>query len=243
LNFERQAGGSAEHALAQHLARLAACTVLVLGDVMLDRYVLGDVRRISSEAPIPVLHAQARRQVLGGAGNVAANAAALGARAVLVGIRGADDAGRALQIGIAAEAAIDDRMVVADRPTTVKTRFMSGGYQLLRLDEEVTNPISTEVEGAVLAAFDIALQNANVVVLSDYAKGVLTDRVLAHAIAAARRAGVTVVVDPKRSRFDAYAGAHVLTPNALEVARATGMRRWPMPPPPGLAKWHWFKPG
>ena len=214
----------AEHALAHHLSRFPGLTLLVLGDVMLDRYVLGDVKRISSEAPIPVLHAQSRRHVLGGAGNVAQNAAALGARAILIGVCGDDGPGGELRATVAAAASIVDRLVIVPgRPTTVKTRFMSGGHQLLRLDEEVTGDIGREVETQVLAQFEAALPACGVVVLSDYAKGVLTDRVLAGAIAAAQAAGVAVIVDPKRARFGAYAGADVLTPNALEVARATGM--------------------
>ena len=224
MTLEPTAGGSAEHALASHLARFSGVTLLVLGDVMLDRYVFGDVKRISSEAPIPVLHAQSRRHVLGGAGNVAQNAAALGARTILLGVRGADQAGEELAASIAASTAISDQLVIEDgRPTTVKTRFMSGGHQLLRLDEEVTIPIAVDTEATILARFEAALPACGIVVLSDYAKGVLTDAVLARAIAAARAAGKPVVVDPKRVRFEAYAGADVLTPNALEVTRATGI--------------------
>lgn len=211
-----------ETLLARHLAGFAARTVLVLGDVMLDRYVLGDVRRISPEAPIPVLQARARRSVPGGAGNVAENAAALGARAVLVGLVGDDAAAGEI------EAALDGRVRaalvrVAGRPTTVKTRFMSGSHQLLRLDEEQTEPPSPEAEQHLLAAFGAALAEADVVVLSDYDKGTLTDTVLRAAINLARAAGKPVVVDPKRVRFEAYAGATVLTPNVLEVGRATGI--------------------
>ena len=224
MTLEPTAGGLAEHALASHLARFSGVRLLVLGDVMLDRYVFGDVKRISSEAPIPVLHAQSARHVLGGAGNVAQNAAALGARAVLIGVRGADQAGEELAASVAASPLIVDNLVIqAGRPTTVKTRFMSGGHQLLRLDEEVTTAIPVEIERAILERFEAALPACGIVVLSDYAKGVLTDSVLARAIAAARAAGKPVVVDPKRVRFEAYAGADVLTPNALEVTRATGI--------------------
>jgi len=119
-------GGVTEHALAQHVSRFAAQTLLVLGDVMLDRYVLGDVRRISSEAPIPVLHAQSRRRVLGGAGNVAQNAAALGARAILIGVIGDDGPAAEVSQILGEDAAIADRTVVCPgRPTTVKTRRAS----------------------------------------------------------------------------------------------------------------------
>ena len=213
-----------EHDLAHHLSLFAGVTVLVLGDVMLDRYVLGDVRRISPEAPIPVLRAQQRRRVLGGAGNVAANVAALGARTILIGVLG-DDAGGAEIAEVLCETPrlVDRSIRVPGRATTVKTRFMSGAHQLLRLDEEVDAPIDAATEAAILAAFQAALAQATIVVLSDYAKGVLTDTVLREAIAMARAAGVPVVIDPKRRDFAAYAGANVLTPNALEVTRATGI--------------------
>jgi D-beta-D-heptose 7-phosphate kinase/D-beta-D-heptose 1-phosphate adenosyltransferase len=208
--------------LARHLAGFAGCNVLVLGDVMLDRYVHGDVRRISPEAPIPVLRARTRRSVLGGAGNVAENAVALGGRAILVGLVGDDEA--AAEIGAMLAGRIGDSLVVApSRPTTVKTRFMSGGHQLLRLDEEQTDPASPEAEANLIAAFRAGLVRADIVVLSDYDKGVLTDAVLREVIALARAAGRAVVVDPKRPRFDAYAGATVVTPNVMEITRATSL--------------------
>lgn len=212
----------ADRLLARHLAAFSGRTVLVLGDVMLDRYVHGDVRRISPEAPIPVLRARARRSVLGGAGNVAENAVALGASAILVGLVGDDDA--AAEIADVLAGRIGNALVpVAGRATTVKTRFMSGGHQLLRLDEEDTAAAPGAAEQQLLAAFRAALPTADVVVLSDYEKGVLSDAVLRAAIDAARAAGKPVVVDPKRPRFEAYAGATVITPNVLEVSRATGL--------------------
>ncbi len=214
----------ADHALAAYLPRLPGCRLLVLGDVMLDRYVLGDVARISPEAPIPVLRAQAARSVLGGAGNVARNAAALGAEAVLVGLVGDDAAATEIAGVLAATPGLTDALLRAPgRATTVKTRFMAGVHQLLRLDEEETGAITPAQEAALLAAFARALPDCGVVVVSDYAKGVLTDAVLTRAIAAARAAGKIVVVDPKRERFEAYAHAGVLTPNVLELKRATGI--------------------
>ena len=137
----------AERLLARHLAAFSGVTVLVLGDAMLDRYVHGEVRRISPEAPIPVLRARARRSVLGGAGNVAENAAALGARAILVGLVGDDAAGQ--EIAASLQGRIGDGLVrIPGRPTTVKTRFMSGGHQLLRLDEEEPEPPGPAAEAA-----------------------------------------------------------------------------------------------
>ncbi len=206
------------------LAKFDASCVLVLGDIMLDRYVFGDVRRISPEAPIPVLRAQRRRAVLGGAGNVAKNVVALGARAILIGLVGDDEAGRALMEDAASCGRIALHAVRGpDRPTTVKTRFMSGAHQMLRLDEEVTTPADDASATALLAAFAAALPACDVVVLSDYAKGVLSDVVLAGAIELARKAGKPVIADPKRPDFAAYARVTVLTPNEIEVTAATGI--------------------
>jgi D-beta-D-heptose 7-phosphate kinase/D-beta-D-heptose 1-phosphate adenosyltransferase len=211
-----------EH-LARHLPAIARVRAVVLGDVMLDRYVEGEVRRISPEAPIPVLRAGRRRGVAGGAANVAKNIAALGAGCVLIGLVGADAAAAELEVILAAAPAVTPHLVRAARPTTVKTRFTSGGHQLLRLDEEDAAPASAADAAALLAALGAALAGADVLVLSDYVKGVLSDAVLAGAIAAARAAGVPVVADPKRADFACYAGATVLTPNAHEVTAATNL--------------------
>jgi D-beta-D-heptose 7-phosphate kinase/D-beta-D-heptose 1-phosphate adenosyltransferase len=209
---------------ATTLAHFHDCTILVLGDVMLDCYVKGDVRRISPEAPIPVLHAEHRRVVLGGAANVARNVTSLGARAIIVGVVGDDAAGAELGDLLSNGARVIPHIVAdPDRPTTTKTRFISGSHQLLRLDEEVTKPIGGGVETALLAAFRAALVEADVVVLSDYGKGVLTDKVLEVAITMAREAGRPVIADPKRSHFGAYRGVSLLTPNEAEVTRATGI--------------------
>jgi D-beta-D-heptose 7-phosphate kinase/D-beta-D-heptose 1-phosphate adenosyltransferase len=213
-----------ESEAAHWLAAFGGSHVVVLGDVMLDRYISGDVRRISPEAPIPVLRAAGRRCVLGGAGNVAANIASLGAAATLIGLIGQDAAAAECAAMFAALPRITVRLVRSKaRPTTVKTRFMSGGHQLLRLDEEESDPLEAPLEDAVLAAFTAALPGAGAVVLSDYHKGVLTDRVLRAAIDAAAAAGVPVIADPKRPDFAGYRGVAVLTPNVLEVAAATGI--------------------
>ncbi|HEX4261653.1 MAG TPA: D-glycero-beta-D-manno-heptose-7-phosphate kinase [Acetobacteraceae bacterium] len=210
---------------ADFLARFGAHAVLVLGDLMLDRYVLGEVRRISPEAPIPVLRAGRSRAVLGGAGNVAQNVAALGGRAILLGVIGDDEAGEAIG-RVLAEAGPGVRASIAcaaGRPTTVKTRFMSGPHQLLRVDQETTEAIAASVCDDLLARFAAALPEAEIVVLSDYAKGALCDAVLGRAIALARAAGKPVIADPKRPDLAAYRRASVLTPNEAEIAAATGI--------------------
>ena len=198
--------------------------ILVLGDVMIDNYVIGSVRRMSPEAPIPVLFAEQRRSVLGGAANVARNIASLGAWVTLLGVTGADRGAETLAELTQRAGRIDNRTLASPaRPTTVKTRFMAGNHQLLRLDEEAVIPVEGVLEQQLLAVFEAEVARADIVILSDYAKGVLTDSVLRGAIALARSAGKPIIADPKRAMFSAYAGASVLTPNLMEVARATGM--------------------
>lgn len=224
MTEDRNEAAIADGTLAALLPQFAGCSVLVLGDIMLDRYVSGDVRRISPEAPIPVLRARGRRAVLGGAANVAKNVAALGAQALLVGVVGMDDAGSEIGRLLTGSDSIAPCLVAAPgRPTTVKTRFVSGSHQLLRLDEEDSDAIDETTEARLLAEYANALIRAQVVVLSDYAKGVLTDRVLQRAIAMARTAGKPVIADPKRASFAAYCGVDVLTPNEAEAALAGGV--------------------
>jgi D-beta-D-heptose 7-phosphate kinase/D-beta-D-heptose 1-phosphate adenosyltransferase len=207
--------------LAQVARHLTDARVLVLGDVMLDRYVSGNATRLSPEAPIPVLRPSGRRVTLGGAANVALNVATLGGQASLVGVVGDDPEGAELE-RLLDLSGIDSRLVVAGgRPTTAKTRFMAGTHQLLRLDEEVTAEVDPATADRVLEAFDEMLLKADIVVLSDYAKGVLSDRVLSGTLARAQARGRVVVADPKRPDFAAYRGATLLTPNEHEVRRAT----------------------
>jgi len=213
---------NADHALPLQFEGL---TVLVLGDVMLDRYVTGEVNRVSPEGPYLVLRAGGARIVLGGAGNVANNIASLGARAILVGGVGDDYFGRDFAAaGVSVPPGIEFRTVrLANRPTTVKTRFMSGGHHLMRLDEEATAPLEPDDARRLLETYEAALPEADVVVLSDYAKGVLCDEVLPEAIALARQAGKLVIADPKREDFAAYRNASVITPNTAEIRIATGV--------------------
>ncbi len=208
--------------LADVVRRFADARVVVVGDVMLDRYVRGSASRLSPEAPIPVLRPTSSRATLGGAANVALNIATLGGKVSLLGVIGDDGAGAEVHRLLAGSAMIVPHLVVAaGRPTTAKTRFMVGVHQLLRLDEETTAPIDQPTAASVLQYFGQALQTADVVVLSDYAKGVLTDPVLHGVLAQAQALGRLVIADPKRADFAAYRGATVLTPNELEVRQAT----------------------
>lgn len=202
--------------------------ILCIGDVMLDRFVYGTVDRVSPEAPIPVLHVRETREMLGGAGNVARNLAALGVPATLVGTIGDDDAGQAVQRLIGIERVIVNALGAdGARPTTVKTRFVSGGQQLLRIDEETPEAASDDIQRRLIGHIDDALSACDAVILSDYGKGVLSGgretALLSHVIKAANAAGKPLIVDPKGADYSRYRGASLLTPNRNELRGATRM--------------------
>ena len=206
---------------------LAGKTVLCIGDIMRDEFVYGEVSRISPEAPAPVIAVRRSESNVGGAGNVARNIAALGARCVFVGLVGDDEAGRALQSALAEEARIEPVLIVdPSRPTTRKVRFVSEHFSthMLRADWEHAKPAVPEIEQRLLDAITPLLARADIVLLSDYAKGVLTPRVIRTVIDAARARSVRVIVDPKSLHFELYRGATLLTPNRKEFSEATRSR-------------------
>lgn len=203
---------------------IAQQTILCIGDLMLDDFVYGEVGRISPEAPAPVLAVKRNEIAIGGAGNVARNIASLGARCIFVGLVGEDDAGREVIARLQADPLIEPSLVVdRSRPTTKKMRFVSEHFSthLLRADWEQVGPVDADREGELIARALAALPRAGAVVLSDYAKGVLTPRLIAEVIAAAKRAGIPVIVDPKAADYAVYRGATMITPNRRELAQAT----------------------
>jgi D-beta-D-heptose 7-phosphate kinase/D-beta-D-heptose 1-phosphate adenosyltransferase len=211
------------HELQSLLERFHETRILVLGDVMLDRYVYGSVERISPEAPIPVMAVDRELDMPGGAANVARNAASLGAHAILIGVVGDDVWAKDLQTQLALLPTIEPRLIAdRSRPTTRKTRFVAERQQMLRADREQRSPLSDILAERVLAMYWDALAEVDVVLLSDYAKGVLSDSMTRAAIDAARNAGKAVIVDPKSSSLSKYAGASVLTPNRQELELACG---------------------
>lgn len=225
-----QDGGSGHRAmtdasaLANQLDRLGEARVLVVGDVMLDRYVYGTVERISPEAPIPVLRIERDEAMLGGAGNVLRNLGALGARATLVAVVGDDPPGAEIAALIDAEPrARATLLTVPGRRTTVKTRHVAGGQQLFRTDLESVEPLDGELAERLLASVESALDEHDAVVLSDYAKGVLSEAALEPVIARVRERGKPLVADPKSRDFGRYRGVSLLTPNRAELAAATGL--------------------
>src|SRR6202789_637504 len=202
-------------------------TVLCVGDLMLDEFVYGEVSRISPEAPAPVIAARRSETNIGGAGNVARNIATLGAKCIFVGLIGEDAAGAELKAALAREPRIES-VLVADgsRPTTRKVRFVSEHFRthMLRADWEMTHPAAGETEQQLIGTILPLIPRADVVLLSDYAKGVLTARVIRNVIDAARKLGKAVIVDPKSANFAIYRGATLLTPNRKEFAEATRSR-------------------
>lgn len=196
---------------------------LVVGDVMLDRYVQGSVERISPEAPIPVLRVTAEREVPGGAGNTARNLAALGIATSLVGVVGDDPAAAGLRIGLDAAGVATSLIVAAHRQTTVKTRFVAGAQQLLRTDREMTQVLPADIADSLVAAVTAMLADTDVLVLSDYGKGVLGEPVLRRIIAAAKALGRVIVVDPIAGDFTRYQGADLLKPNRREILAGSGI--------------------
>lgn len=208
----------------KHLSDLAGQTVLCVGDLMLDEFVYGEVSRISPEAATPVLAAKRSEQMVGAAGNVALNLASLGVRCILISLVGDDASGHSLTSALAKEPLLESHLVVdTARQTTRKVRFVSEQHSthLLRADWEVASPVNAVSEDTLIAHIAKAMPRVGAVVLSDYAKGVLTKRVIRAAIDVANKLGKPVIVDPKGRDYRIYRGATLITPNRQELADAT----------------------
>jgi D-beta-D-heptose 7-phosphate kinase/D-beta-D-heptose 1-phosphate adenosyltransferase len=209
--------------LASSVERLKQARVLVVGDVMLDRFIYGSVDRISPEAPIPVFRIEREQAMLGGAGNVVRNLVSLGAEVAIISVVGKDAAGHQVMRLVGSLARVEPHLLVdAGRPTTIKTRYVAGTHQLLRADQEELATLGGETIRDIVRLVAEAVADCEVLVLSDYAKGVLGDETTREAIAAARRAGKRVVIDPKGTSWARYRGASVLTPNRGELRLASG---------------------
>ncbi len=204
--------------------RLRSARVLCIGDVMLDQFVYGEVGRVSPEAPVPILVVDSETSSLGGAGNVLRNLAGLGAGVSFVSVVGNDDAGRDVQNLLSAlDGAEIHVLVQPERKTTVKTRFIAVNQHLLRADRESAIPLGPYIRDDLLRLAHELVTSHNVVVISDYAKGVLTDGVALEIIKEAREAGALVVVEPKGGDHIRYRDADLLTSSRRELAEATGM--------------------
>ena len=224
LTGEPQRPDEPDPDLASAVRRLTHTSVLVIGDLMLDRYTFGEVTRISVEAPVPILAIEREVALPGGAGNVVRNLTALGAATAFISVVGDDTAGADLTGLIGGQMNVEPWLLVqGGRTTTLKTRFIASGQQMLRADREQTDPIHPKLaERLVRIAVD-AMAATSVTVLSDYGKGVLAGDTAAQLVAAARKTGRKLIVDPRGSDFARYAGADIVMPNRPELAAATGM--------------------
>ncbi len=206
------------------LSAMKGKKVLVVGDLMIDQYIWGDVSRVSPEAPVPVVGVKQETLRLGGAANVANNIISLGGAVEICGIAGDDQMGRWLvhefdKKNVGARGV----MLHGERPTTLKTRIIAHSQQVVRFDREVTSPVTREMEDTILGMVTSLLPECGAMVISDYAKGVITPTLLKQVVRAANDAGVPIAVDPKSNHFAMYRGVTVLTPNLIEAAAGAGM--------------------
>lgn len=207
---------------AQYLEAACGKHIIVIGDVMLDRFVDGLVERMSPEAPVPILSKTTTSTMPGGAANVARNLCQLGVNCTLYGLVGEDEAANALQDELSKVAGLH-YIAIADkaRPTTTKTRFRASAQQILRLDEEISTPIAEAQADAIYSHLQSVIMTANLIILSDYAKGCLSDALVGKIIALAKQHDKPVVIDPKSSDFSKYKNADLVTPNLAELKAAT----------------------
>ncbi|PYP13546.1 MAG: hypothetical protein DMD54_16575, partial [Gemmatimonadetes bacterium] len=205
------------------LRKMATTRIVVVGDAMLDVYLVGDADRVSPEAPVPVVTVHASRHALGGAANVAANVAAIGAECRLVAVVGADARGESVKAELDDEK-LGTQYLVTDttRPTTSKTRVVARGQQMLRIDEEIEHPISARIMEQLGTALERAMRDADALLIEDYNKGTLVPQVIERGLTIAKKRGVPVVVDPKFKNFFAYRGATIFKPNRRELEQAMG---------------------
>src|SRR6266478_6125987 len=205
------------------LKTMATTKVVVIGDAMLDVYLVGEVDRVSPEAPVPVVTVHASRHGLGGAANVAANVAALGAECRLVAVVGEDTRGASVRTELE-DLHLTSNFVITDagRPTTSKTRVVARGQQMLRIDEEIDDPVSAKVMDQLGRSLERALADADALLIEDYNKGTLVPQVIERGMAIAKKRSLPVVVDPKFKNFFAYRGATVFKPNRRELELAMG---------------------
>lgn len=213
-----------DHDILHKLDKLPAAHIAVIGDVMLDKFMYGQVDRISPEAPVPVMRYVREIGMLGGAGNVVRNLVSLGQKCELIGVIGNDQPGFEIAKQLSQNENVTPHLLTdQSRPTTVKTRFVAGIQQVLRVDVENAEPLASIVEEQVGVRLRMAMAQADAIILSDYAKGVLTPKIIADAIKLGKQFGKPVMIDPKVRDYTRYAGADVITPNRKELGEASGM--------------------
>jgi rfaE bifunctional protein kinase chain/domain len=211
-------------ALAEIIDGFSKLRVMVIGDLMVDAYTWGKVTRISPEAPVPVVNVVKRESRLGGAGNVVLNVASLGAKPLVFSVIG-DDATGASLLHILKDAglSVDGIIQEAGRPTTIKERVIAGSQQLIRVDSETEQAISSASEASLVAAVKAAISTVDVIIFEDYDKGVLSEGLIQEVMGMAKSAGIPTVVDPKKKNFFAYQGATLFKPNLHELRDGLGL--------------------
>ena len=210
---------------AELLSEIGTRNIVVLGDVMLDEFLWGEVTRISPEAPVPVVDIRRESTHLGGAANVLANLLALGAQASVIGVVGDDFAGERIRSSVRDKSALQtDAELVIDksRPITIKTRIIAQNQMVVRADREHRAPVNGQTEDLIISAVKAAIENAHALIVSDYDKGVVTPRILSEVLPAAY-GRIPVLIDPKMRNFDAYRPATLVTPNHHEALRLAGL--------------------
>lgn len=209
--------------LANYLGKLNDTTIMVVGDVMLDHFIWGKVTRISPEAPVPVVDIENESLMLGGAANVLNNITSLGGRAHLCGVIGHDDMGKRLVHELRALGVDTGGVIVEDgRPTTIKTRVVAHGQQIVRFDRENRGQIGRATEDLIIGYVKGMDGSLGGIIVSDYAKGVVTKRLVGELVKVAAKRRIPIAVDPKVGHFDFYKGVTVVTPNNLEASQASG---------------------
>ena len=206
------------------LGRFDGRHIAILGDVMLDRYIWGDVNRISPEAPVPVVEVRREEITLGGAANVAHNIKELGGIPYLIGVVGDDNSGESIK-GLLAQQEIDPRFIILDasRPTTTKTRVIGQNQQVVRIDRETTENISKKIAQMLLSHLRVVInEGAEAVIISNYGKGTITRELLSQTLKLARETEILTAVDPKEDHFPLYRGITLITPNKHEAEKAVG---------------------
>jgi len=198
--------------------------ILVIGDLMIDHYIYGNCNRISPEAPVPVVEVTNETYTLGGAGNVLKNLIAFSSIASILSVTGVDENAE-LIANMLAEVGIDSSHIIRDasRCTTIKSRVLATNHQLIRLDKEVISAVNNEVENAIITRLEKIIANYDALLISDYNKGLLTNRLLRNIVNVSRNAGVKIIVDPKGADFSKYKGVNIIKPNKKEAGLATGI--------------------
>jgi len=200
--------------------------ILVIGDLMIDHYIIGGATRLSPEAPVPIVNVKKETYTLGGAGNVVQNLVSLGAGVTVAGVIGDDDAATRV-FDILASEGVETHTIIKDnnRPTTVKTRVLAGSHQLVRVDREVTDTVSDAIEDELIEKLGNYIEQADMVILSDYNKGLFSPSLTQRVIIEATRHGKKVVIDPKGLNYEKYQGAFIIKPNRKELAEAAKVEK------------------